>query len=48
MIFLQLCIIENDIDVLIDFVIEYMIFIFIGIFYWWIISEIDMIFNYLV
>lgn len=41
-IFSQLRITENDIDVPIDFVIEYMTSIFIGTLHWWITSETDM------
>ena len=38
---------ENDIDVPIDFVIEYMTSIFIGTLHWWITSETDMTPNHL-
>ena len=46
-IFSQLRITENDIDVPIDFVIEYMTSIFIGTLHWWITSETDMTPNHL-
>lgn len=46
-IFSQLRITENDIDVPIDFVIEYMTSIFIGSLHWWITSETDMTPNHL-
>lgn len=41
-IFLQLRITENDIEVPMDFIIEYMTSIFVGTLHWWITSDTDM------
>ncbi|MBL1226941.1 TetR/AcrR family transcriptional regulator [Enterococcus sp. BWR-S5] len=43
----QLKITENDIEVPIDFIIEYMTSIFIGTLHWWVTSETDMTPNHL-
>lgn len=46
-IFLRLKITENDIEVPIDFIIEYMTSIFVGTLHWWITSDTDMSPNHL-
>ncbi|WP_086348218.1 TetR/AcrR family transcriptional regulator [Candidatus Enterococcus clewellii] len=45
--FAQLKITENDIEVPIDFIIEYMTSIFIGTLHWWVTSDTDMTPNHL-
>ncbi|MBL1229237.1 TetR/AcrR family transcriptional regulator [Enterococcus sp. BWB1-3] len=46
-IFSQLKITENDIEVPVDFIIEYMTSIFVGTLHWWVSSETDMTPNHL-